>query len=157
MGCGRHGGTEAVTVVSCVCIARKHEPWGDCLNNTMRHPHSLFHPKGLSLELFALFICLLNYHLFLLMGLWRDSHMLLVFPTQPSWFWTVTAFCFLWGKYLLTATFEKDFVRSKYFCWLPPAMVRNHTSLLGLLTDGDMLTKGKYGRFFFLHNNNSWN
>lgn len=38
MGCGKHGGTVAVTAVSCVCIARKHEPRGDCLNNTSALP-----------------------------------------------------------------------------------------------------------------------
>lgn len=53
-----------------------------------------------------------------------------------------------------TAAFEGDSIRSNIFVGclkLRLAVIPHCTPLPGLLTDGDMLTMGNYGRFFSLH------
>lgn len=65
----------------------------------------------------------------------------------------LTSDCFCEKELACTASLEGDIIRSKHFCWMPQATDWNHILLVPLspfLTDGDMSTMGKYGRFYSL-------
>lgn len=149
MGCGRHGVTVAATVVSCMCIGRKLQPRGDSLNNTIALPWQPIPPKGAlsGLIYFAyLFVKLPPIPADGFAEGFTHAADISILALNSDWF-----LLFMREILARTAAFEGDSIRSNIFVGclkLRLAVIPHCTPLPGLLTDGDMLIMGNYGRFF---------